>query len=385
MKKNDRGKGRKHKVLYSGKNLPQWIFTELLVCIKNDMYPLQIANYLSKKYGRKYTKQHINYYLKILLRRKFVKKIKHKNRYIGYQLTPSGKNALGVGRKDYNYDLHNIVMSIPLIDVGKLPEGQINMSNWKFAKLDFGSFKVFVNYGKISKLMIFPPKIYGNTVEEVLVKCGSHVRYIVAKIEDSYKCKADLDLMAITRKPHLHPLNDPVINQIDRERIQYSGKNIEFNRSGDAHADILGFEGMRKYDRMLDELPIIKETMGSLAKTSTQIFNLQAIMGETLRQMKDAIISILKRGGSLDTQTLKERLETPLNEAESTKTGLDSFFKQRGKDELVRIETLEVIPSFVADRKGILTEYPELNKKAKVYLPESVAMALIRKGRARKI
>lgn len=199
--------------------------------------------------------------------------------------------SLGM-RKNNNYDLHNIEVALPITILGKLPEGNINMGNWKYSKLKFDDFTIKVNYGKQCKLIIYPPKVYGDNIEEVLVRCGNKVTLIVAKIEENFNCRVNLDEMKIKRKPHLHAFNDPIINKFDNEGIQYHGQNIEYNRSGDAHVDILGFEAMNKYDQLLNtvpklvnELDVIKSTMGGLARSHTQMFNLQALATEAIHKM----------------------------------------------------------------------------------------------------
>lgn len=156
-----------------------------------------------------------------------------------------------------NFDLHNVEIVVPLEELGKLPEGVIDMKNWKYAPMKFGLFTVNVNYGKHPKLKIYPPKVYGDSIAEVLVRVGSDVRHIVALVEREYGCKTTVSAMRITRKPNLHPYKDSVLKDASSKGIQYTGKNIELNESSGSHGDVVGLDAIASYDRMITELPAV--------------------------------------------------------------------------------------------------------------------------------
>ena len=129
------------------------------------------------------------------------------------------------------------------------------MNNWKYAHLDFGFFNVTVNYGKHPNLKIAVPKEYGENISEVLVRAGSKIERLARMIRLNYNCQLDMERMRITRRPHLHPLKDPVLKEAEKLGIQYTGNNITLDQSGDGHGDVLGFDGIAKYDNLLNTLP----------------------------------------------------------------------------------------------------------------------------------
>jgi len=186
-----------------------------------------------------------------------------------------------------NFDLHNIEVVIPIERLGKLPQGKVSMKNWKYAHLDFGFFNVMVNYGKEPTLKILPPKEYGESISDVLVRAGTKIERLVMMLRQYYHCRVDMSRMKITRRPHLHPLNDPVMREAEKLGIQYTGKNIELNRSGDAHGDVLGFDGIKKYDDLLDFVPKaieeMREMIGGSFKTMNAIANTQMMMASAIR------------------------------------------------------------------------------------------------------
>jgi len=211
-----------------------------------------------------------------------------------------------------NFDLHNIEVVIPIERLGKLPQGKVSMKNWKYAHLDFGFFNVMVNYGKEPTLKILPPKEYGESISDVLVKAGSKIERLVMMLRQYYHCKVDMSRMRITRRPHLHPLNDPVLREAEKLGIQYTGKNIELNRSGDAHGDVLGFDGIRKYDEMLDVVPKaieeIRQLISGSVATQNAIANTQMMMAATLKLMAQKRRREAAKG-HVSPEQLKERNE----------------------------------------------------------------------------
>jgi hypothetical protein len=269
-----------------------------------------------------------------------------------------------------NYDLHNIEIAFPISKMGSLPKGNIDMNNWKYAVLKFGDFAVKVVHGKRPNILIYPPKIYGETIEEVLIRCGQEVTKIAVMIEKHYDCSLDLKAMNIRRKPHLHALTDPMIKAMDRGDIQYNGENLEFNRSGDAHADILGFDAMRKYDQLLNDFDWVKQTLGSVARTQTQLFNTQALIGQTLDTLKSSFLALV------DIVRAKPQ-ETPDNR------NLGQFCKPT--EELRHLEIIDHTPAFVGVYEGILMDYPELYRGARIWISQDVAKALIKQGKAKEI
>lgn len=388
-KKNDRLKANKEKSFLPSKKYHEKIFTCIYDCVKNDMYPLQIAQYLSKKYREKWTKQRVNHWLKQLVRRGLIEKTM-KTSYTKYATVGTSKNFLIGDERVKNFDLHNIEITIPLKCTGNLPEGNIEMNNWKYASMNFGDFTVNVNYGKEPKLKIYPPNTYGNELSEVLIRCGSEVRCIASLLENNYKCSVRMNDLSVRRKPHLHSKNDPIIKQIDKEKIQYNGKHIEFNRSGDAHGDILGFDGMVKYDQLLNTVPLlindleaVKQTMGGLAHSQTQMFNLQAIMTETLREIKNIAKNGVLRGfptsspQNINEPEIKPETKQEINEV------TEEHDTENGK--MVYIETLMTIPSFMGIRNNNLHTYPEFKRGTKIWIEKQVARILIQQRKAKRI
>lgn len=277
--------------------------------------------------------------------------------------------SLGTTKSD-NYDLHNIEVTVPIMSLGSLPEGNINMGNWKYAKMKFKDFTIMVNYGKVPKLKIYPPKVYGDNIEEVLVKCGYKITLIGVMIEKNFNCKLNLDNMSQRRRPHLHARTDPIIKQIDREEIQYSGENIEFNRSGDAHADILGFEGMRKYDQLLNFTPRAMQLLGQVSSDNNRMFNSQLMIAETLHGIKD----ILK---DRTTQQPKESLSNGALDAQIAKIeAMDAW-------ERVKVRIIQNLPDFeMWSNDGKHKEINNLTAGAEIYLIRDQAVNLIKWGEA---
>ena len=185
------------------------------------------------------------------------------------------------------FDLHNIEATIPVERLGSLPEGQIDMKNWRYAHLDYGFFDVFVNYGKETKLKILPPKDFGDNISEVLVRAGSRIDRLARMIETHYGCKVDMSRMKVTRRPHLHPLNDPVLKGAEKLGIQYTGRNITLDQSGDGHGDVIGFDSIAKYDNMFDTVPKeieeIRRLIGGSAATQNAIANTQMMMASAIK------------------------------------------------------------------------------------------------------
>ncbi|MEE9573878.1 MAG: winged helix-turn-helix domain-containing protein [Candidatus Neomarinimicrobiota bacterium] len=298
--------------------------------------------------------------------------------------------SLGM-RKNENYDLHNIEVTLPIAILGNLPSGNIDMGNWKYAKMKFDDFTIKVNYGKEPKIVIYPPKVYGNNIEEVLFRCGNKVTLIAVMIEKNFNCKFNLNEMKVRRRPHLHAFNDPIINKFDNEGIQYRGQNIEYNRSGDAHADILGFEGMSKYDQLLNTVPQLiqefqtfKSMLGSIAHKNTQMFNLQAITTETLKVMKDVFVKgSFKPSMDSDIKPQQQEeiiKEDIINEPEPITEERETQF---GK--MIYIETLMGIPSFMGIRDNKIHQYPELKRGVKIWIEKQVARILTRQRKAKRI
>lgn len=410
-KKNDRQGQREKKSFLPSKKYREKLFTDVYECVKNDMYPLQIAEFLSKKYRKKWTKQRVNHWLNGLVGRGLIEKTM-KSSFTKYAPCGTSKNFIVGDERVKDFDLHNIEITIPLFSTGNLPEGNIEMNNWKYCTMKFGEFTINVNYGKEPKLKIYPPNTYGNIIDEVLIKCGSEVRHIVAILENNYKCRADIKRMEIVRKPHLHPNNDKIINQIDKEKIQYTGKFIEFNRSGDAHADILGFEGITRYDQLLNIVPefarqfddkinrfsenieshlnlILEYRKESIESRKESQANRKAILllSETISTIKDSIVSAIS--GQSVNETIKETEKTPekpISDVLATPGDWQIMFNYPGDSyknfDMVRIR-------MVKDQPGIVFYDREQNKKnvslktgAVIFMPAYVSRVLIKNGKA---
>lgn len=383
--KIDRQQDEETKSFLPSKKYREKIFTVVYGCIKNGMYPLQIAQYMSKKTGQKWTKQRVNHWIKQLLRRGLIEK-NMKHVYTEYASSGTSKKFLIGDERVKNFDLHNIEITIPLKRIGNLPKGNINMNNWSYATMNFGNFTVNVNYGKQPKLKIFPPNTYGNEISEVLIRCGSEVRCIVGMLEDNFKCSARINDLSVRRKPHLHAKKDPVIEQIDKEKIQYHGKNIEFNRSGDAHGDILGFEGMNKYDQLLNNIPALVNILDQrIEKFSENIsshlaliqdyrhesMNNRKIMKEMTESLKNAVLKGFNDQGHSPSESMGREFK-PTKEREESSN-------------LIHIKTLMAIPGFIGDKNGKLHNYPELKGGCDIWIEKKIANMLIKQDKAIEI
>lgn len=375
------GKRRNAINFYKSKNSSQKLFTLLLKCIETDMYKTQIAKFLSKKLGQTISKQRLNYWLRILLSKNYIRTIDRKP-----ILTEEGKKFLIYGEKPLNYSGHAFEVSYPLISNGTLPENNVKLKNWGYWKDRFYDIHIRVDRGKINKLVIYAPEVKANSKHDLLIKLGEKLGMILSLIERQYQCEIEWKGREILRRLEVHAPNDPEGKTFEREKINYKGKCIDINQSGEAHFDIVEgdrslepFEAIERYDQMISDFPSIKEMLGSVAKGNTQLFNLLAIQTETLNQTKNAILSISKafeRLGKILGQPQEE------NPAEMKFDAKNEGIEQ---DDLLQIMVLAHVPSFVAKLQGIIRTYPDLNEGSTIWLERSVAEILIRQGKAKKI
>jgi len=384
--KTDKHGTSKEKSFLPSKKLREKIFTSMFKCIENDMHQSQIASYLSKKTGEKWSKQRVHYWISRLEKNGLVKKIVRSS-VKKYACSEQSKKVLGQCERSKNYDLHNIIITLPIMSIGSLPEGNINMGNWKYKRMKFGDFTVNINYGKDPKLMIYPPKVYGDTIDEVLVRCGHEITIIAVLFEKNYGCRINLDKMIVARKPHMHAMNDPVIKQMDKEKVQYSGNNIEFNRSGDAHADILGFEGMSKYDQLLNAVPKMVNTLDQrIEKFSENIASHLALIQDYRRESVDNRKIMQDMAESLKNAVLRgfgsvQGGNTPGTHEKWLKPGIE----QSENENLMHIEALITIPGFLGDKNGSIHKYPEIRKGCNIWLEKNIARTLIKQKKAIEI
>lgn len=288
------------------KKTDQEIFTSICSCIKNDMYPEQIAEFLSKKTSKKWSKQRVHYWISRLKKEGYIRKILRTS-FTKYALSDKSKKFLAQCETP-NYDEHNLIVSYDLKNVGRLPEGGIDMNNWKYARMEFGNFEVRVHYGKVSKVKIYPPTTYGNNSIETSFDCGVIVERILEFLKRHYRCEIDYSTRTVDRDPHFHPLKDPVLKGFEQSGLDYSSDIMQVNGSGHAGGDILK-DGINGYETMIREFPTLKESLGSIAMNQTRILNLHAISTEALSKISKTLEFMANR----PARKVKKIITRPLN------------------------------------------------------------------------
>jgi hypothetical protein len=406
MKKSDSGEGQLAKLFYFGKNLDQNFFTLLLKCIETDMNQSQIAKYLSKKYGKKVSKQRVFYWLRILLRHGLIVKDRGKP-----TLTDSGKKVLIHGEPLPNYSGHAFEVSYPLVSNGTLPKNNVKLKNWGYWKDRFYGIHIRVDRGKENRLVIYAPDIQANTKHDLLIKLGEKLGMILTLIERQYQCEVDWKQRKIIRRLEVHARNDPEGKVFEEEKINYKGNCIDINQSGHAHFDIIEgnrslepFEAIERYDQMIRDFPSMQKLMGKMIVDQKSILNLFAINTETLNQIKNAILSITKafEGQGIIRQLQEENALNRKFDAKNEGFEGQGVIRQPQEEnvkkvpqnanneeiegiDLVHLEILEEVPSFVAELQGVMRDYPDMYKGARIWLEQKVAKVLIDQGKARKL
>lgn len=353
------------KTFYSGKKNREKLFTLLLKCIENDMYQSQIANYMSKKTGKKYTKQRLKYWFDNLKKDKLIQ-ISSYSTTKNHILTATGKKFLTHHEKPL-YKGHAYEISYTLKSIGELPENNVKLKNWGYWKERFYDVHIRVNRGKINKLVVYVPEVQASNKSDLLIKIGEKTGMIVNLIERQYKCSVDWNTRNIERRLEVHAPHDPEGKEFTSLGVNYRGEMINVDQSGEASFDLIEkkeydpFTSIDRYDQMIKTFPEIIKTMGKMVTDQKTILNLYAINTETLKHMKNGILELIKR--PLSTQTIKKE-KTPQNE------------------DLSHIEIISYVDPFVAEYKGMLKDYPELYPGSRIYINKDVAQLLIDRGKA---
>lgn len=289
------------------KKIDPKIFTSICNCIKNDMYPEQIAEFLSKKTSKKWSKQRVHYWISRLKKEGYIRKILRTS-FTKYALTDKSKKFL-IHHEKPNYHGHAIEVSYLIIDKGNLPEGNINMNNWSYWIQKFGDFSIKVHYAKENKLIIYPPNVYEDTRTELLLSLGEKLATIVNFIQRTFNCEVDWNTRNIERRLEVHAPKDRMGKLFEKEKLNEHGENIEVNQSGHAHFDVNGTEAFERYDQMITEFPTLKETMGSISMNQRRILNLHAISTETLSRISRTLEFMANR----PIRKVKKIIARPLN------------------------------------------------------------------------
>jgi DNA-binding Lrp family transcriptional regulator len=274
------------------------------------------------------------------------------------------------------YDLHAIEISYELADRGDLPQGNVDLKGWSYYAEKFGDFSIKVNYGKKNKLIIYPPHIEGNSVIEVYSKLGFTVANIVDLIQARYKCEVKPETYHIQKRPEVHATLDPLGKVFEAQELDQKGKNIEINQSGDAHFDIIGERSFQNYDSMIGIFPDFMNKIQEFAK-----------------QLNVHIPSVKALGeGSQELSAQVKQLNVGVSELIRAAKGMQNFqapqianLSVKTDDPLVHVQIIEPILSFVAEDRGIIREYPDLNMGSRIWLPRSVAEVMINQNKAKAI
>ena len=352
----------------------------LLQFLNAGMYPAQIARIM------KCSRQAVEKRIRRLLIHGFI--IDLKTRPKTYALTDRGKAegnpllmhdekpiALSRINKPF-YDLHAIEVSHEIIDRGNLPEGNVDLKNWSYYKRKFGDFTIKIIYGKKNRLIIYPPHIEGDSVIEVYSRLGLTIGAIVRMIEGRYKCEIDPDTYRIQKRPEIHAPHDPEGKLFERQELNRIGKNIKIDQSGDAHFDIIGERSFQNYDSMIGIFPDFMNQIQEFAK-----------------QLNVHIPSVKALGeGSQELSAQVKQLNVGVSELIRAAKGMQNFqapqianLSVKTDDPLVHVQIIEPILSFVAEDRGIIREYPDLNMGSRIWLPRSVAEVMINQNKAKAI
>jgi DNA-binding MarR family transcriptional regulator len=300
-----------------------------------------------------------------------------------YALTDEGKRQLNLflmyDDKAHRsaskfYDLHAIEVSFEISDKGNLPKGNVKLKNWSYYAEKFGDFSIKVTYGKVNRLIIYPPHIKADSVIETYSKLGFTIAEIVAMIQARYKCAVKLETQRIQKRPEVHAPLDPLGKVFEAQELSIKGQNIKIDQSGHAHFDIIGERSFENYDKMIGIFPQFMEVVEEFGKQLNVHIPSVAALGTGAQELS-AQVKRFNEGVSELIQTVKglpEKL-TPRIDDLGHKTS----------ESLIHAETLDTIESFVAEDRGILREYPALNAHAKIWLPKAVADLLIKQGRAK--